>query len=651
MKRISLVFLLVTISTCATLPAQTFSLVTGREPVTSLDGLWRFHTGDNPAWAGPNFDDSQWPLLRSDESWDAQGYKGYGGFAWYRFTIQDSQGTPPLSLLLTGISTSYRMYADGKLIGGYGYLPPTSLTLRPIPAAYNLPLSSASGPRFIHIAVRVWQDPTWAYYEPGGTLQSGNLVGQTSLILQHIGNQTIAWAFDGGNVYAYSVLASVFGLLVLCLYLFRPAEREYLWFAVVLLASGADAAVNFALFPLVPIEVSDFTEACLFAIFHVAALLFFSLVFRARRDFWWRLACIAAVLETFATFSYTLRLTSVPVSGALQILLLLPAQLWILAALIRRAARKDADARLLLLPVLLAFGFALADNLAEMSYQFGWQRRTVSFDVPVLEHPYPLRLRALVFAIFAFAMMLFLIRRFYLARRAEERFSAEVQAARNVQQYLIPDHLPHIPGLAISSEYRPAREVGGDFFQVLHNHADDSTLIVVGDVAGHGMESGMLATLIVGAIRTAAGFTTDPARILALLNQRMQGRGLATCLALRIHRDGSAVLANAGHLPPYLNGEPLAMEGALPLGMIEGAEPFVMHFQFHPNDRLMLMSDGVAEAKDANGQLFGFDRIHELLRTDRSAVELADAAQRFGQEDDITVLSVMLTAKLQEATA
>jgi sigma-B regulation protein RsbU (phosphoserine phosphatase) len=75
--------------------AQTFSLQTGREPVTSLDGLWRFQTGDNPVWASPDFDDVQWPLLRSDESWVTQGYKAYGGYAWYRFTIQAPKKSPP----------------------------------------------------------------------------------------------------------------------------------------------------------------------------------------------------------------------------------------------------------------------------------------------------------------------------------------------------------------------------------------------------------------------------------------------------------------------------------------------------------------------------------------------------------------------------
>jgi serine phosphatase RsbU (regulator of sigma subunit) len=74
--------------------------------------------------------------------------------------------------------------------------------------------------------------------------------------------------------------------------------------------------------------------------------------------------------------------------------------------------------------------------------------------------------------------------------------------------------------------------------------------------------------------------------------------------------------------------------------MIEGAESSVMHFQLKPGDNLMLMSDGVAEATDANGKLFGFERVHELLRVATSAAEVANAAQSFGQEDDISVISV-----------
>jgi serine phosphatase RsbU (regulator of sigma subunit) len=150
----------------------------------------------------------------------------------------------------------------------------------------------------------------------------------------------------------------------------------------------------------------------------------------------------------------------------------------------------------------------------------------------------------------------------------------------------------------------------------------------------------------VGAIRTAARFSDDPVVVLGELNQRLMGRGdaQATCLALRIEADGSATLVNAGHMAPYLNGEAMAIEGALPLGMIEGAESSVMHFQLKPGDRLMMMSDGVAEATDANGKLFGFERVNELLRTAKSATEIVNAAQTFGQEDDISVISVTRTA-------
>jgi len=93
------------------------------------------------------------------------------------------------------------------------------------------------------------------------------------------------------------------------------------------------------------------------------------------------------------------------------------------------------------------------------------------------------------------------------------------------------------------------------------------------------------------------------------------------------------------------------MEGALPLGMIAGAESSVMHFQLEISDRLMLMSDGVVEATDANGKLFGFERVTELLRTATTAAEIAGAAQEFGQEDDISVISVTRIAVRKPVTA
>jgi serine phosphatase RsbU (regulator of sigma subunit) len=207
---------------------------------------------------------------------------------------------------------------------------------------------------------------------------------------------------------------------------------------------------------------------------------------------------------------------------------------------------------------------------------------------------------------------------------------------------LIPEHLPEIPGLAIESEYRPAREVGGDFFQILPVQEDGSVLIVVGDVTGKGLQAGMLVALIVGAIRTAVQYDSDPLILMNSLNDRLWGRGRAsaTCLILQICTDGRVTLANAGHLPPYLNGIEVEMGGSLPIGVVPGAEFFVSHFALNPGDTLMLMSDGVAEAQDQQKQLFGFERIEKMLQQPISAATLAAAAQDFGQEDDILVLRI-----------
>jgi serine phosphatase RsbU (regulator of sigma subunit) len=233
-----------------------------------------------------------------------------------------------------------------------------------------------------------------------------------------------------------------------------------------------------------------------------------------------------------------------------------------------------------------------------------------------------------------------LVVRFARTRGEQERYATEVEGARQVQQFLIPEDLPQIPGLTIESDYRPAREVGGDFFQIIPNPEDGSALIFVGDVAGKGMQAGMLATLLVGAMRTAATFTRDPAIILSTLNNRLCGKGNATCLALRIASDGQTTLINAGHLPPYLNGKDLPMEGALPLGTLPGIEFPVLHFKISPGDTLTLISDGILEAQKPDGELFGFDRITEHLRANLTASSLAIAAQNFGQSDDITVLTI-----------
>jgi hypothetical protein len=227
----------------------------------------------------------------------------------------------------------------------------------------------------------------------------------------------------------------------------------------------------------------------------------------------------------------------------------------------------------------------------------------------------------------------------------------EVKQAQEVQQVILPEARTQLPGLLIESEYRPARAVGGDFFQIIPRPMDDSLLIVAGDITGKGLKAGMLVAFLVGAIRSTVELSADPVVVLKTLNRLLMGRGdaQATCLALRISADGSVLLANAGHIPPYLNGDPMPIEGALPLGMQPEADLTITRFKMADGDQLVLMSDGIVEAMDAAGNLFGFERVHDLVRKAKSAAEVASAAQRFGQEDDISVISVTRMHALKHA--
>lgn len=106
-------------------------------------------------------------------------------------------------------------------------------------------------------------------------------------------------------------------------------------------------------------------------------------------------------------------------------------------------------------------------------------------------------------------------------------------------------------------------------------------------------------------------------------------------------------MANAGHLPPYLNSQEVKIPGSLPLGVLNEVHYEEIRLYLHPGDRILLLSDGVVEARHPSGELFGFDRVHNL--SNQSAYYIADAAKAFGQEDDITVLTVRRLAQAMAA--
>jgi hypothetical protein len=284
-----------------------------------------------------------------------------------------------------------------------------------------------------------------------------------------------------------------------------------------------------------------------------------------------------------------------------------------------------------------------------------FHRELRSLGVPTTWFPFGVQITLPVASSLLLVVVLavLLLRRLVLSIRSQRLMALDVKQAQEVQSVILPEARSSFANLEIETEYRPARQVGGDFFQIIPHAADDSLLIIAGDVAGKGLKAGMLVALLVGAIRTAVRFSLDPVEILAELNQRLLGRGdaRATCLAMRIARDGTVVVANAGHLPPYLNGEPIEIEGSLPLGIVDRPDCSQLQFRMCPSDRLLVLSDGVPEATNAQGKLFGFDRVLELIRSNPSAAKIANAAQAFGQKDDISVIAVTRIAVAEPALA
>ncbi len=233
-------------------------------------------------------------------------------------------------------------------------------------------------------------------------------------------------------------------------------------------------------------------------------------------------------------------------------------------------------------------------------------------------------------------------RRYARAQLGKAALETEMEAAREVQRVMVPEVIPPISGYSIQSVYRPAAEVGGDFFQVIPLPSG-RTLVVIGDVSGKGLRAAMIVSMIVGMLRTMASFTEEPAAILTELNGRLCGKthgGFATCLIVRVEEQGRLTLANAGHPPPYMNGAETAFSGSMPLGLLEDAAYEQTRIEMRVGDEAVLVTDGIAEAQNAQHVLLGFPRVESLLREGASMKHVADVAQEYGQADDLTVISI-----------
>jgi hypothetical protein len=203
-----------------------------------------------------------------------------------------------------------------------------------------------------------------------------------------------------------------------------------------------------------------------------------------------------------------------------------------------------------------------------------------------------------------------------------ERVKAEIDAANRIQAALLPDGDPAIRGVTISSHYRAASEIGGDYFDFLRLR-DGRIGVAFGDVAGHGLTSGIVMAMAKAALLVQVGYDSTPTRVMEVLNEsvmRTAPKRMMMTFFFGILDPDKRIMrfSSAGHLDPYLYRKADASLECLsswgyPLG-IPRREPFrEIVVQFQPGDRLVLYSDGLIEAIDDDGEPFGFDRFESTL--------------------------------------
>jgi len=600
-----------------------------QEWISDVNVGWRAHEGDDPEWVRADFDDSGWQAVELDDLGPAR-----PGWRWYRLHVRLHENHPDLALLIEGGDGTYAVYANGSELPGPRIR--TSLTVtRPTERA--LSLESVTGTDLV-LALRTHAPPSYAGWRYPLFMRAA--IGTPDAV------ETLRLASEGDRLnfalpsIAINLLLMLAGIGVFALYASQRKHSEYLWLGIYLFLLGTADLLWFSQQAgLVPISANFLVADPLLYLVTIAQI-HFTFSFGGRRlGLWWRIyQALLIVPWVLIVLAWTGHFSSA-IYLLIEAVILLPVAIFMPILLSIWYWRGNKEAGWLILPSLLPAATLSLYDIGSVSIFFGWHRldfldNPIEFGAVSVQ---PVDLGNLLFLL-AIAVVIFF--RFSRVNRERARATAELDAAREIQQRLVPALLPAPAGFQMEAAYVPAQEVGGDFYQVL-DQRDGTVLIIVGDVSGKSLKAAMTGALAIGAIRALAVEGLRPADFLARLNQQVldaQDGGFITCLCARLEPTGAITLANAGHLSPYRRGVEVPLESGLPLGIVPGVQYGETACQLVPGDTLTLLSDGVVEARNSAGQLFGFESTRAI--STQSAAAIASAAQAFGQEDDITVLTI-----------
>jgi hypothetical protein len=588
----------------------------------------RYHFGDDrdspSKWTSANFDDGSWPVAENG-LWPKPALYS-DGYAWVRFSVMArADAAEPLAVhigALRGELVAYEVFVNGVRVGNFGSFP-TSVRLESLHrgTTFDLPRGLCRPGVAAQIAMRIWyapvarrsggRDSVTVGFDQSRTLHAEDEVARQRALLRDVPlmlinllvlllGSVVLWLGSSSRNHDVMLCGAMLGSL--------PLLPLFLQFSDARLVD-LSAVANFPLQVIAQLPSMFASVIFIWGINRFKDVFFKRMMLAAMVIF--NVASLAAFLPSRPSPVFTVAWFALPIGLRAFDILNLGANLW--------AVIKVPRNRVIAVTMMMVPGASLVHGLRALFEAQG----TNYFD--------------LTFTLFGICLAAVLAQRAWAEWRTRDALQTEFEAARELQQRLVPPAL-NLPGFQLASAYHPAQHVGGDFYY-LRAEIDGGILVVLGDVSGKGLPAAMTVHAVLGALRTMPAL--PPAHILESLNRGLLGQlhgGFVTCCAARIGRDGKATLASAAHLPPYLDGREVEVVNGLPLGLTPAADYAETQLSLPTGAQLTLLTDGVIEARNTRGELFGFERTAAIAAS--AAEDIARAAQAFGQEDDITVLTL-----------
>ena len=238
------------------------------------------------------------------------------------------------------------------------------------------------------------------------------------------------------------------------------------------------------------------------------------------------------------------------------------------------------------------------------------------------------------------------------AEEAARRYQQELAIAASIQQRLMTVTIPEVPFARLNGRNLSCKEIGGDFYDAVNT--EDGLTVVLADVSGKGVSAALLASTLQGMIFTQLTARMPLPEIVAAVNRffthKHIGEKYATVIIARIRSDGELEYVNCGHVPPLLvcNHEVIRpSHGNLPVGLLADATYESDHYNMHPGDRLVLVTDGVTEAENARGDFFDNERLEAVAAKSGTLEDIFSAVANFcggtPLSDDCTVVELLYT--------